>query len=304
MTWLGLALGALVGLSLGLLGGGGSILTVPIFVYVIGIEPKQAIAMSLAVVGTTSLFGALEHRRARNVDVRVALVFGAVAMAGAYLGARLAVFVSGTFQLLLFAVVMLAAAWFMFRGPPPAVRSAAAARPAGGRIRFLSIAAQAIGVGVLTGLVGVGGGFLIVPALVLLGGLPMKRAIGTSLLVIAMNSAAGFAGYLGRVPIRWGFMAAFAVVAVGGIVAGARLVRLVPQDALRRAFAAFLVLMGLFILYQNRGGLLSSAGDPPPEAPPAHAATTRAPPLPVRPGAGGDPVALRGPSVGNPGSSG
>lgn len=114
MIELGFALGALIGLSLGLLGGGGSILTVPIFVYVLGFEPKEAIAMSLAVVGATSLSGSVGHWRAGHVNVRVALIFGTVAMVGTYLGARLAVFFSGPVQLALFAVVMLSAALFMF----------------------------------------------------------------------------------------------------------------------------------------------------------------------------------------------
>jgi uncharacterized membrane protein YfcA len=111
---------------------------------------------------------------------------------------------------------------------------------------------------VLTGLVGVGGGFLIVPALVLLARLPMKLAVGTSLLVIALNAATGFWGYLGLVEVRWGFMAAFGGVAIVGILIGTRLVRHVPAAALRNAFGAFLILMGLFILYQNRGVLLGA----------------------------------------------
>ncbi|HET7464681.1 MAG TPA: sulfite exporter TauE/SafE family protein [Longimicrobium sp.] len=245
---------ALIGLSLGLLGGGGSILTVPVFVYLLGFEAKEAIAGSLLVVGATSLFGAVGHWRAGNVNLRVAAVFGAVAMAGAYLGARLAAFVSGGAQLTLFAGVMLLAAWFMFR-PSKAPRDDAAGGPVRAMPLWL-IAAEGLGVGLLTGLVGVGGGFLIVPALVLLGRVPMKQAVGTSLLVIAMNSAAGFAGYWGRVTVAWGFLALFAAVAVAGILLGTRLSRRVPQHALRRAFAVLLLVMGSFVLYQNRGVLL------------------------------------------------
>jgi uncharacterized membrane protein YfcA len=264
MMILGIGLGALVGLALGLLGGGGSILTVPIFVYVLGYGAKEAIAMSLAVVGAVSLFGAAGHWRAGNVNLRVALIFGAVAMAGTYLGARLAVFFSGAAQLILFAAVMLLAAWFMFR---PKQVEAQGAAPAELRDMPLAlIAAEGLAVGVLTGLVGVGGGFLIVPALVLLGKVPMKQAVGTSLLVIAMKSAAGFAGYLGQVQVDWGFMAVFTAVAVGGILLGTYLVRFVPQAALQRAFAVFLVVMGTFILYQNRGVLLPDPADGPPAA--------------------------------------
>lgn len=215
--------------------------------------------MSLAVVGVTSLVGAAGHWRAGNVDLRVALVFGAVAMLGTYLGARLAVFFSGAAQLALFAVVMLVAAAFMFRGRAPASRvEGDVARPATG-MPFALIALEGIAVGVLTGLVGVGGGFLIVPALVLLGRLPMRQAVGTSLVVIALKSAAGFYGYLGQVEVPWGFMGLFTAVTVTGILVGTSLVRFVPQEALRRVFAVFLVVMGGFILYQNRGVVLPAA---------------------------------------------
>ncbi len=263
MAILGFLLAALIGLSLGLLGGGGSILTVPIFVYVLGFGAKQAIAMSLAVVGTVSLFGAIGHWRAGNVNLRVALIFGAVAMAGTYLGARLAVFFSGAAQLALFAVVMLLAAFFMFREKKPtgietavtAAHGGASIPPGGADVKEMAlglIVIEGIAVGVLTGLVGVGGGFLIVPALVLLGKLPMKQAVGTSLLVIALKSAAGFYGYLGQVEVPWAFMSLFTVVAITGIFAGTYLVRFVSQAQLKRAFAVFLVVMGGFILWQNR----------------------------------------------------
>jgi uncharacterized protein len=256
---LGLVLAALIGLSLGLLGGGGSILTVPIFVYVLGFGAKEAIAMSLAVVGAVSLVGAAGHWRAGNVNLRVALVFGSVAMAGTYLGARLAVYFSGGAQLALFAVVMLLAAGFMLRGERPTA-SPAAAEPsdatAAARMPLALIVAEGLAVGVLTGLVGVGGGFLIVPALVLLARIPMKQAVGTSLLVIAMKSTTGFLGYLGQVEVPWAFMGLFTGVAIVGIMGGTYLVRFVSQAALKRAFAVFLIVMGGFILYQNRAVLI------------------------------------------------
>ena len=255
---LGIALAALIGLSLGLLGGGGSILTVPIFVYVLGFGAKEAIAMSLAVVGATSLFGAAGHWRAGNVNLRIALIFGTVAMAGTYLGARLAVFFSGAAQLALFAVVMLLAAFFMFRekklGPDRALVKSE--QPAVTEMPLGLIMLEGIAVGVLTGLVGVGGGFLIVPALVLLGKVPMKQAVGTSLLVIAMKSAAGFYGYLGQVDVDWGFMGLFTAVSIAGIFAGTYLVRFVSQAQLKRVFAVFLLVMGGFIFWQNRAVVL------------------------------------------------
>jgi uncharacterized membrane protein YfcA len=236
-----------------LLGGGGSILTVPIFVYVLGFAAKPAIAMSLPVVGATSFVGAVRHWRAGNVRMREALAFGTVAMVGAYAGARLAVFVSGVVQLLLLAVVMLAAAISMLRSSRDGERVAAsAAQPSMSHWMVLVVG---LGVGMLTGLVGIGGGFLIVPALVTLARLPMKHAIGTSLVVIAMNAAAGFTGYLGQVEIPWAFVLTFTAVAIGGILAGTYLVRFVSQQALKRAFAVFLLLVGATILYQNRGAL-------------------------------------------------
>lgn len=245
----GLAFAALMGLLLGLLGGGGSILTVPVLVYVVGYEAKQAVAMSLAIVAIVSSVGAAGHWKAGRVRVRTAVAFAAVAMAGAFGGARLAELVSGAVQLVLLATVMLIAAVLMLvRGVPAAERPA---REHG----LLTVGATGLGVGVLTGLVGIGGGFLIVPALVILLGLPMKEAVGTSLLVITLNAAAGFAGYLGRVEVPWDFLAAFTAVAIGGIVAGTRLVQHVPTASLRRGFAVFLIVVGVFVLYQNRAVL-------------------------------------------------
>ncbi|MDX1566774.1 MAG: sulfite exporter TauE/SafE family protein [Longimicrobiales bacterium] len=298
---LGLGLAVMVGLALGLLGGGGSILAVPIFVYVLGYGAKVAIAMSLAVVGLTSAFGAVRHWRYGNVDVRVALIFGVVAMVGTYAGARLAAFVTDSFQLALFAGVMAVAAVFMFREGVPLVdrladrvaggghgggrkESDGAGPPGGGpgsgqgdagAMPVALIVAEGIGVGVLTGLVGVGGGFLIVPALVLLGGISMDRAVGTSLLVIALKSAAGFVGYLGQVEVPWLFMGWFSLASIAGILAGASLVRFVPQRVLRRSFAGFLVVMATFILYENRQ-VFTGAGGSEPE--PVAATVERDPP--------------------------
>jgi uncharacterized membrane protein YfcA len=249
----GYALAALIGLSLGMLGGGGSILTVPIFVYVMGYDPKVAIAMSLPVVGVTSLVGAIGHWRAGTLDIRAALTFGTIAMVGAVAGARLSRFVPGIVQLTLLAVVMMVAAVLMLRGPSSdrAPRSASS----DSRSRAL-VAVTGLGVGMLTGVVGIGGGFLFVPALVLLAGLPMKTAVGTSLIVIAMNTAAGALGYHGQYDVPWTVVAIFAAVAVVGSVIGLRVVHAVPQRALRRGFAYFLLVIAAFILYQNRAVLV------------------------------------------------
>lgn len=257
-------LGLLVGLSLGLLGGGGSILTVPIFVYVLGMEAKVAIAGSLAVVGLTSLVGAARHRGEGQVELRTALTFGAVAMAGAYGGARLAAFVSGTFQLLLFALVMLLAALLMFRRRPEPVGRG---EERGAPVAVPLVAFSALGVGMLTGLVGVGGGFLIVPALVLLLRLPMKKAVGTSLLVIAMNAAAGFTGYVTRLDLPWPLLGLFTACSVTGIFLGVHLVRYVSQARLRQGFAVFLVGVAMLMIWENRSALRAgaAAAEPVPE---------------------------------------
>ena len=174
-------------------------------------------------------------------------------MAGSYAGARLAKFLSGPTQLLLLAVVVCAAAISMAR----TARPDAAALPtntlgdSGGRQSAWRLVPVAIGVGLLTGLVGVGGGFLIVPALVLLGRVPIKLAIGTSLLVIAMNCVAGIVGYLGHVAIPWDVVSLFTAVAIAGLFAGSHLVGLVFPASLRRGFAVLLMCVGTFVLLQN-----------------------------------------------------
>ena len=260
MELIGLLLAGLIGMTLGLLGAGGSILTVPVFVYVLGFAAKPAIAMSLPVIGTTSLVGALSHWRSGNVQLRTALLFGGVAMAGAYSGARLAVHVSGAVQLTLLGIAMLGAAVAMFRGivPAPGEQVAGTLRPPRSRRSLALIAATGLGIGMLTGLVGVGGGFLVVPALVLLARLPMSQAIGTSLVVIAMNTASGALGYIGQVELPWRFLFLFTAIAVGGILVGSHIVRFVSQRALRRGFAVLLVLMSALILHQNRLILLAA----------------------------------------------
>jgi uncharacterized protein len=241
----GVALGFVIGLSLGLLGGGGSILTVPIFVYVLGFGAKESIAMSLAVVGVSSLAGAVGHRREGHVNVRVAATFGAVALIGTYFGTRLATRLTGSEQLAVFAAVMLVAAGFMFRGRRgevgPIAQTAAS---------VVLTALQGLIVGLLTGLVGVGGGFLIVPALIW-GGLSMRDAVGTSLLVIAVNSAMGFYGYVGQVQIAWLSVALVTAGTMPGIAAGTYAMRFVSQQALRRTFAVLLIGVAVYMLYRN-----------------------------------------------------
>ncbi|SFR02231.1 hypothetical protein SAMN04488564_10271 [Lentzea waywayandensis] len=235
-----------VGLALGVLGGGGSILTVPILVYLAGLEPKQAIAMSLFVVGVTSVVGAVSHARAGRVRWRTGLVFGAAGMAGAYGGGRLAQFIPGTWLLVGFAVMMIATAVAMIRGR----RDGAPAKPHG-ELPVGLVIAEGVAVGAVTGLVGAGGGFLVVPALALLGGLPMTVAVGTSLVVIAMKSFAGLAGYLATVDIDWKLAVMVTAAAVIGSLIGGRLAGRIPETVLRKGFGWFVLVMGGFVLSQQ-----------------------------------------------------
>lgn len=244
-------LALVIGVALGMLGGGGSILTVPVFTYVAHLDPKVAIASSLPVVAVSSAFGAVGHWRAGNVHLRTALTFGVVAMAGGFTGARIAQFVPGQIQLLLFSLVMLGAAFSMLRGARGGGQehTASLASPS---LPLTTIVPLGLGVGMLTGVVGVGGGFLIVPALAQVARLPMRAAVGTSLMVITMNAAAGTAGYIGRVDLPFGLLVPFTSVAVIGILAGTGASQRVPQQTLRRAFAVLLLLVAAFILVQNR----------------------------------------------------
>ena len=251
MVWLGYLLALIIGLTLGTLGGGGSILTVPVFVYVLHFDPKLAIAMSLPVVGATSLVGAIGHWRAGNVHMPSALWFGVFAMTGAYTAATLSTQLRGRVQLFLLGGVMLAAATLMLRnsfmetGRTRAVSAVRASRA--------TLAVVGLGVGALTGIIGIGGGFLIVPALVILAGVPMHQAVGTSLLVITLNALAGFAGQRQRTEIPVAFVVTFSVVAMIGILAGTRLARHVEQRLLKQAFAVLLLILACWVLWQNHG---------------------------------------------------
>ena len=246
MIALTIGLAVFVGIALGLLGGGGSILTVPLLAYVAGMDAKQAIATSLLVVGVTSAIGAVSHARAGRVQWRTGLIFGAAGMAGAYAGGLLARFIPGTVLLIGFALMMIATAVAMLRG-----RRNVEVADGVHRLPVPKILAEGLVVGLVTGLVGAGGGFLVVPALALLGGLPMPVAVGTSLIVIAMKSFAGLGGYLSSVQIDWSVASGVTAAAVVGALLGARLTALVDPDALRKAFGWFVLAMSSVILAQE-----------------------------------------------------
>ncbi|MEU4644476.1 sulfite exporter TauE/SafE family protein [Micromonospora sp. NPDC023814] len=241
-----IGLAVIIGVSLGLLGGGGSILAVPLLVYVADLPAKEAIATSLLVVGATSAVGVIPHARAHRVRWRTGLVFGFAGMTGAYAGGRLAEYIPAGFLLTGFAIMMLATAIAMIRG-----RRNAEGRPVPHELPVLRVILDGIVVGLVTGLVGAGGGFLVVPALALLGGLPMPVAVGTSLVVIAMKSFAGLAGYLSSVHINWGLALAVTAAAVVGSFLGGRLAGRIPADLLRKSFGWFVVVMGVFVLGQQ-----------------------------------------------------
>ncbi|WP_440999735.1 sulfite exporter TauE/SafE family protein [Fodinibius sp. SL11] len=249
LPWIG---ALLVGLSLGLLGSGGSILTVPVLIYLAGEQEKVAIAESLGIVGTISFAGFIPYALKQKVHWRSVILFGLPGMAGTYGGAVVAEFVSGTFQLLLFAVVMLVAAVMMFRDKNN-LKSAGAIEISHA---WWKIVLEGLAVGVLTGLVGVGGGFLIVPALVLLGGLPMGLAVGTSLLIIALKSFSGFYKYIDvldglGLSINWQLVLVFSLIGAVGSLIGNKVAGKISNERLKKGFAVFLVLMGGYIIFMN-----------------------------------------------------
>jgi uncharacterized membrane protein YfcA len=256
-----------IGLVLGLLGSGGSILTVPVLVYLAHEPDKVAIAESLAIVGGIALVGALPYAKQRLVDWHSVLYFGVPGILGTYGGAALSRWVPGAVQLAFFAVVMLLAAGLMFRGRQGLEEAAGVPHE---RQPLWLIAGEGLLVGVVTGLVGVGGGFLIVPALVLLGGLSMRLAVGTSLLIIAAKSAAGFWKYtevLAEVgqQVDWALIGLFTAVGILGSFVGNALSQRVPQARLKRGFAVFLVIMGGFILAREGPEALGRDAESPAE---------------------------------------
>ncbi len=246
--------GALIGLSLGLVGGGGSILTVPVLVYAIGQPAQAATTTSLAIVGLNALIGMAGHARQRRVDFRTGLLFGVVGIGGALIGSWLNTFVPASVLLVLFALIMLVAAAAMLRrrGEPSetgkvqgGVRSAR---------EWAMIAASGTVVGLMTGFFGVGGGFVIVPALVLVLGLSMRLAVGTSLLIIAINSAVSLAAHLRTGSLDLAITGLFVLGGLVGALVGVSLAGRVPQRRLTQVFAALIFIVAGYILYRAAAG--------------------------------------------------
>jgi uncharacterized protein len=250
---LALPFGLAIGFSLGLVGGGGSILAVPVLVYVLGEDVKAATTTSLLVVAATALVGGVDHARAGHVRWRIALAFAAAGVVGALAGTVLNRAADPDVIIALFAVVLLAAAYFMARGHWLAPRRAADSRSE----LLLRVGPAGLGVGVLTGFLGVGGGFVILPALVLLLALPMDAAVGTSLIVIALTSATALLAHLASGSIDWALAGALTASAVVGALAGSRIGEHVSERRLRQAFVSLLAILGILLLGATASKLLA-----------------------------------------------
>jgi len=248
-----------IGITLGLIGGGGSIVTVPVLVYLLHVEPVLATAYSLFIVGVASVVGAYPKNKHGNVDFRLAAVFGGPSIVTIFLTRKFLVplipntlFTIGSleitksvFMLLLFATLMLIAAFAMITNKQnDTFDFSKQERP----YRFTDYVGQSMGVGLLAGMVGAGGGFLIIPVLVSKRNIPMKKAIGTSLVIIAANSLIGFTGDLTHTTINWTFLLFITALAVGGIIVGNKLSTYIDGQKLKKGFGWFVLLMGLSIL--------------------------------------------------------
>lgn len=258
---LGIVLAIFVGISLGLIGSGGSILTVPILVYIMAVEPVLATAYSLFIVGSTALVGGIKSALLKKVDFKTVLIFGIPSIAAVYLTRAFIVphlpevfFTIGTFEftksialMLLFAIVMIMASISMIK-PSKAVEDENSPM----KYNFPLILLEGLLVGVLTGLVGAGGGFLIIPALVLLAKMPMKLAVGTSLFIIAAKSLIGFLGDLkGNQTIDWSLLLIFTFASIIGIFIGIYLSKKIHGAKLKTGFGWFVLLMGIYIILKE-----------------------------------------------------
>ena len=249
-----------VGLVLGLSGGGGSIITVPVMVYLIGVNPITATAYSLFVVGSTSTIGAFQNFRKKLVDIKTAVIFAIPAFTVVYLTRRYLVtaipetvftingFVvtKDIFIMIFFAIIMFIASLSMIRSKGDLVNPEFSTT-----IHIPYLIAIGIGVGLLTGIVGAGGGFLIIPALVLLAKLPMKKAIGTSLFIIAANSLIGFTGDLQSREIEWSFLLIFTAISIVGIVVGVYTSKFISGTKLKKGFGWFTLIVAIYIIYKE-----------------------------------------------------
>ena len=261
MIVLGYMAAVLIGISLGLIGGGGSILTVPVLVYLFGVDATLATSYSLFIVGATSLVGAYKNYTKGFVDIKTALLFGASSITTVLLTRRFVIpllpniiWSSGSvtitksfLTMVLFAALMLMASFSMISGGKKNTEPV----KTGGQNVLPSLILYGIGIGLVTGLLGAGGGFLLIPALVLLLRLPMKNAVGTSLFIIALNSLIGFTGDLGRAIIDWTFLLTLTAISVVGIIVGTEMSKKIPSSKLKTGFGWFVMIMAVYILIKE-----------------------------------------------------
>jgi hypothetical protein len=260
MEILGYIASVIIGISLGLIGGGGSILTVPVLVYLLGVEPVVATAYSLFIVGATSLVGAYPKYRQGLVEIKTALIFGIPSIAAVFITRKYLVplipdhifslgdleITKPVFIMVLFALLMLAASYSMIKN---GAKEAIGEEPQ--RFNYPMILLEGAVVGILTGLVGAGGGFLIIPALVLFSKLPMKMAVGTSLLIIAAKSLIGFTGDLSHYTMDWQLLLIVTAAAIAGIFIGNGLNKKIPGERLKKWFGWFVLVMGVYIIIKE-----------------------------------------------------
>lgn len=256
---LGLLASLAIGITLGLIGGGGSILTIPVLVYLLKVDPVLATAYSLFIVGVTSLAGVVKKFKEDQVSIRLAMLFGTPSLLTIFLTRKYLVpaipqeivqvgswtLNKGTFILLLFSLLMILASVSMIRGRKDKTEIT------NDPVNFPVIILEGILVGLLAGLVGAGGGFLIIPALVFGGKLPMKKAVGTSLLIIAAQSLVGFTGDLYNTAMEWPLLLMVSAMAIAGVMAGNLLSRKMEGEKLRKGFGWFVLIMGLYILFRQ-----------------------------------------------------
>ncbi len=251
-----------IGISLGLIGGGGSVLTVPVLVYLFGINPVVSTSYSLFVVGSTSLVGAFNNYRKGMVQIKTALLFGLASITTVFLTRKVLIPLIpehiasfGSFNLtesiitmVLFAILMVAASLSMIKGRKKQPKET---RTENEKINLPKLLLYGVAIGLATGLLGAGGGFLLIPTLVLLVKLPMKEAVGTSLLIIALNSLIGFTGDIGHFDINWFFLIKVTSIAIAGIFAGGWIGKRIEGDKLKKGFGWFVLVMGIFIIIRE-----------------------------------------------------
>lgn len=252
----------LIGLSLGLIGGGGSILTVPVLVYLFAVDPLLATSYSLFVVGATSLVGAISNYKKHLVNLPTALLFGISSITTVFLTRKFIIpkipvhigtiggfeITDALLTMLLFAILMVLASVSMIRNGN---NNIAENEVKNKKIKFVRLTVYGILIGIVTGLLGAGGGFLLIPTLVIIVGLPMKEAVGTSLLIIAMNSLIGFTGDIGHFSIDWRFLLEITAMAVAGVIAGGLLSKKIKAGSLKKFFGWFVLVMGIYIIIKE-----------------------------------------------------